>query len=271
MSAHHLKIHHHPAKRKSQRPPLLFVHGGYTNARCWEHNFIPYFQQKGYDCHALDLSGHGASGGHEHLHDFGIKDYARDVAHAVAELPARPVLIGHSMGTLVLRSYLSGAPDAAAGVALLSPVPPTGTGGSASRLALQQPDFFAELPNVLAGKPTANTLKVMASVYFSPDVRPEDTLQFMPMIGNESDQAVAEMVTLPFAAATRTPQLPALVMGGSHDALFPASMLFFTALPWRARTVTIDRAGHMLMLDPQWPQAAEALGSWLDSLPPRAA
>ena len=260
MSAHPLKIHHHPAKRPSQRPPLLFVHGGYTNARCWEHNFIPYFQQKGYDCHALDLSGHGASGGHERLHDFGIKDYARDVAHAVAELPARPVLIGHSMGTLVLRSYLSGAPDAAAGVALLSPVPPTGTGGSASRLALQQPDFFAELPNVLAGKPTANTLKVMASVYFSPDVRPEDTLQFMPMIGNESDQAVAEMVTLPFAAATRTPQLPALVMGGSHDALFPASMLFFTALPWRARTVTVDRAGHMLMLDPQWPQAAEALG-----------
>jgi len=124
---------------------------------------------------------------------------------------------------------------------------------------------------MVTNKPTANTLKVMASVYFSPDVRPEDTLQFMPMIGNESDQAVAEMVTLPFAAATRTPQLPALVMGGSHDALFPASMLFFTALPWRARTVTIDRAGHMLMLAPQWPQAAEALGSWLDSLPPRAA
>ena len=162
MSAHPLKIHHHPAKRPSQRPPLLFVHGGYTNARCWEHNFIPYFQQKGYDCHALDLSGHGASGGHERLHDFGIKDYARDVAHAVAELPARPVLIGHSMGTLVLRSYLSGAPDAAAGVALLSPVPPTGTGGSASRLALQQPDFFAELEHgasIADGKPFLAGLK----------------------------------------------------------------------------------------------------------------
>ena len=269
MTARRLKIHHHPAPHHSQRPPPLFVHGGYTNSRCWEHNFIPYFQQKGYYCHALDLSGHGASGGHERLHDFGLKDYARDVAHAVGQLPAKPVLIGHSMGTLVLRNYLSSAPDAAAGVALLSPVPPTGTGGSASRLALQQPDFFAELPNVLAGKPTANTLKVMASVYFSPDVRPEETLQFMPMIGNESDQAVAEMVTLPFAATTRTPSLPAFVMGGSHDAVFPASMLFFTALPWKARSVTIERAGHMLMLDPQWPQAAEALGTWLDSLPPR--
>ena len=188
----------------------------------------------------------------------------------MGELPARPVLIGHSMGTLVIRHYLSGAPaDSAAGVALLSPVPPTGTGGSASRLALQQPDFFTEIPNVIAGKPTANTLKVMASVYFSPDMRPEDTLQFMPMIGNESDQAVAEMVALPFTPAPRTPRLPAFVMGGSHDAVFPASMLFFTALPWRARPVTIDRAGHMLMLDPQWPQAAAALQHWLDGLPPR--
>ena len=128
---------------------------------------------------------------------------------------------------------------------------------------------FTEIPNVIAGKPTANTLKVMASVYFSPDMRPEDTLQFMPMIGNESDQAVAEMVALPFTPAPRTPRLPAFVMGGSHDAVFPASMLFFTALPWRARPVTIDRAGHMLMLDPQWPQAAAALQHWLDGLPPR--
>lgn len=270
MTARRLKIHHHPAPHHSHRPPLLFVHGGYTNSRCWEHNFIPYFQQKGYDCHALDLSGHGESAGHERLHHFGIRDYAHDVAHAVGELPARPVLIGHSMGTLVIRHYLSGAPaDAAAGVALLSPVPPTGTGGSASRLALQQPEFFAEIPNAISGKPTANTLKVMASVYFSPDMRPEDTLQFMPMIGNESDQAVAEMVALPFTPAPRTPRLPAFVMGGSHDAVFPASMLFFTALPWRARPVTIDRAGHMLMLDPQWPQAAAALQHWLDGLPPR--
>ena len=44
------------------------------------------------------VSGHGESAGHERLHHFGIRDYAHDVAHAVGELPARPVLIGHSMG-----------------------------------------------------------------------------------------------------------------------------------------------------------------------------
>ena len=67
--------------------------------------------------------------------------------------------------------------------------------------------------------------------------------------------------------AGRRPDIPALVMGGGEDAVFPASMLFFTALPWKARQVVIPRAGHMLMLDPQWPQAAAALGDWLDTLP----
>jgi pimeloyl-ACP methyl ester carboxylesterase len=56
----------------------------------------------------------------------------------------KPVLVGHSMGTLVVQRYLAKAH--AAGVALLAPVPPTGTGGSASRLALLQPDFFRSCP-----------------------------------------------------------------------------------------------------------------------------
>jgi len=64
----------------------------------------------------------------------------------------------------------------------------------------------------------------------------------------------------------RRPNIPALVMGGSEDQVFPASMLFFTALAWRAQSVTIERAGHMLMLDPQWPEAAAALADWLTTV-----
>lgn len=265
MPLRQLKLHRHPASKPSARPPLLFVHGAYTNATGWQLNFIPYFNARGYDCFALDLSGHGESEGRDVLDSFGLADYADDLARAVAELPAEPVLIGHSMGTVVVQRYLAKAH--AAGVALLAPVPPTGTGGSASRLALLQPDFFTELPKVIAGHPDEHSLRVMAEVYFSPDMPHRDVLQFMPMIQAESEHAVAEMVALPFMPAGRRPDIPALVMGGGEDAVFPASMLFFTALPWKARQVVIPRAGHMLMLDPQWPQAAAALGDWLDTLP----
>ncbi|MCE1241034.1 MAG: alpha/beta hydrolase [Azonexaceae bacterium] len=262
-----IALHRHPAPRSAGHPPLLFVHGGYTHAGGWQLNFIPFLNGLGYDCFAVDLSGHGKSGGREQLNRFGLDDYAEDLAWAVDQLDGAPVLIGHSMGSMVIERYLARADARAVAVALLAPVPPSGTGGSASRLLLQVPEFFAELPNAVGGTPTANTLRVMAQVYFSPDLKAEETEQYLPLIGPESDLAVAEMVCPPWRARSARPRIPALVMGGSRDAVFPASMLHFTAAVWQARTVVIEGAGHMLILDPQWPVAAQTLADWLDALP----
>lgn len=265
-----LAIHTHPAPRPTRRPPLFFVHGGYTHAGSWQLNFIPFFNAQGYDCYAIDLPGHGDSGGREQLHGFGLDDYADDLARALADLDQAAVLIGHSMGTVVIDRYLSRADAGAVAVALLAPVPPTGTGGSAARLAVQVPGFFEELPNAVNKTLTPATLQVMTSAYFSPAVRPDEIERFMPLIGEESDQAVAEMATLPFRRVSSRLRIPALAMSGSADAVFPASMLHFIAAIWQARSVVVDGAGHMLILDPQWPQAAQSLLDWLDTLAPSA-
>lgn len=264
MSVHSLAVHHHPSARPNGRPPLLFVHGAYTNAQCWQLHFVPFFNQRGFDCYALDLSGHGESSGHDRIDDFGLDDYADDVARAVAGLPALPVLVGHSMGTQVVERYLTSGGQAA-GVVLMAPVPPSGTGGSASRLALTRPDFFAELPNAVSGRPTEATFQVMTDIYFSPEMPHQELVEFLPMMERESDRAVAEMVALPFLRTGRRPAIPALVMGGGVDVVFPPSMLFFTTLAWRAQSVTVQGCGHMLMLDRPWPQAAEALAGWLET------
>lgn len=258
-------IHHYPAHQASTQPPLLFVHGGYSNAALWGVRFIPYFQNLGYDCYALDFSGHGSHPGDRlNLDDFGIDDYVADLAAAVISLPAAPVLIAHSMGCLVSQRFLE--QGTARAVAFLAPVPPTGTGGTASRFALTMPDFFAELPNAVNGTASEKTMRTMASVYFSPSMAPEETVQYLPLIQPESEKAVAEMLTAPFRIARSRARIPALVMGGSADQVFPASMLFFTAAVWNARTQIIDGAGHMLMLDPQWPDTAGKLLEWLESL-----
>ena len=258
-------IHHFPACQPSARPPLLFVHGGYSNAMLWAVRFIPYFQDQGYDCYALELSGHGRRPADRvHLDDFGLDDYVADLAAAVASLPAAPVLIAHSMGCLVSQRFLERG--TARAVAFLAPVPPTGTGGTASRLALTMPDFFAELPNAVNGTASEKTMRTMASVYFSPSMAPEETVEYLPLIQSESAKAVTEMLMAPLRLARPRARIPALVMGGSADQVFPASMLFFTAASWNAKTQIIEGAGHMLMLDPQWPEAASKLLEWLESL-----
>jgi pimeloyl-ACP methyl ester carboxylesterase len=60
--------------------PLLFIHGAYAAAWCWEDHFLPFFAEAGYAAHALSLSGHGGSPGRRHLDSFSIADYVRDVA-----------------------------------------------------------------------------------------------------------------------------------------------------------------------------------------------
>ncbi|MBS1139339.1 MAG: Alpha/beta hydrolase fold protein [Proteobacteria bacterium] len=258
-------IHHHPARQPSTKPPLLFVHGGYSNAALWGVRFIPYFQGQGYDCYALEFSGHGSRPADRvHLDDFGIDDYVTDLAAAVASLPAAPVLIGHSMGCLVSQRFLE--QGTARAVAFLAPVPPTGTGGTVSRFALTMPDFFAELPNAVNGTVSEKTMRTMARVYFSPSMAPEETVEYLPLIQPESEKAVTEMLIAPLRSARGRARIPALVMGGSADQVFPASMLFFTAASWNAKTQIIDGAGHMLMLDPQWTDAAGKLEEWLESL-----
>lgn len=260
-----IKIHHYPsAQPAAGTSPLLFVHGGYSNARCWEVHFTPFFQRHGRDCYALDLSGHGASSGREQLNTFTLGDYADDLAWAVDQLPRPPVLITHSMGCLVAQRYLERG--GARGVAFLAPVPATGTLGTASRLAVSHPDFFSELPRAVAGKATRHTLEVMADVYFSPHLDRAEVPRYLPLLEPESERAVAEMITLPVRFPGRRPKIPALVMGGSDDAVFPPSLLYFTSAAWLARTEIISGAGHMLMLDPQWDDAARRLYAWVSRL-----
>lgn len=264
MSARAIELHHFPAVTPTDRPPLLFVHGGYSNARLWTVNFIPYFQEQGYDCYALDLSGHGERSRWATLNEVGLDDFVADVAAAVASMPELPILISHSMGCLVCQRFLE--KGSARAVAFLAPVPPTGTGGTASRFALTMPDFFTELPNAVNGTASAKTMRTMAKVYFSPSMPAAETTQYLPLIQPESERAVAEMLMVPMRFVRGRPNIPALVMGGSEDQVFPASMLYFTAAAWLAKSVVIPGAGHMLMLDPQWPDAARHLGQWLDSL-----
>ena len=52
--------------------PLLFVHGAYTAAWCWDENFLPWFAEQGYAAYAVSLSGHGASRGRAYLDRAGL-------------------------------------------------------------------------------------------------------------------------------------------------------------------------------------------------------
>ena len=269
MSHRTLHTLHRPAKRHNGHPPLVFVHGGYVHSGCWDLNFLPHFSELGYHCHAVDLSGHGKSEGREDLDSYDLDHYAADVGEVVAGLGTAPVLIGHSMGALVVQRYLERGEAAA--VIMMAPVPTTGLSACSIQLNQRQPDFLREAAYAVRGKYTENTVRVMREVYFSPDATPEQFASFKPLVQDESTTAIAEMMALAWRPPARRPKIPALVMGGELDAIFPANMLHFTATGWNAETCVIPRAGHMLMMEPQWTAAASRIDNWINRRLPQTA
>src|SRR5204863_8607068 len=127
-----LEVRSRLPERANAGSPLLFVHGGYCDAWCWEPYFLPWFADLGYAAHALSLRGHGSSGGRESLFVAGLDDYAVDVELVAARFAVAPVLIGHSMGAAVIERLLATRPLRAA--ALIAPVPPAGLMTIATRL-----------------------------------------------------------------------------------------------------------------------------------------
>ena len=61
------------------------------------------------------------------------------------------------------------------------------------------------------------------------------------------------------------PKIPALVMGGELDALFPSNQIYFTASGWNAETCVIPRAGHMMMMESNSDQLAAGIAAWLQT------
>lgn len=258
--AHALEVLSRPVSSASSKPPLLFVHGAYVGAWCWDEHFLDWFAERGYPVYAVSLRGHGGSPGRDRLNDFGLADYAADVAHVAAGLAQPPVLVGHSMGALVVQKYLERNPGSAAAMVLACPVPSYGLMPSTFALAWTRPSLFAGLNDVASGGRAAP--EVLAEALFSGTPDPARMARYYKLTQRESRRALFDMSGwgLPMPWGQRP---PTLVIGAQRDALFSAGEARTTAHVLGAEYQLLPDIGHALMLDVGWEQAAGAIADWL--------
>lgn len=261
---HTVCLRHHPPHRSATGAPLLFVHGGFVNSRCWDFHFLPFFQERGHDCFALDFSGHGESDGHDRLDTLGLDDYLNDLHHAAQQIGQPTILIGHSMGARVVERYLRQGSPARAAI-LMAPVPASGTAASAFQLSLHYPGFHQAIQEALDGRISAQTAALLTRIYFSPAVTPRMAERYLSMIGRESSRAIVELLMPELGWPARSPRPPTLMVTGGRDEVFPASALKFTALAWAADLHCEPEAGHLMMLGPHWENIANAMLAWIDA------
>ena len=247
--------------RANGKPPLLFVHGGYCDAWCWEPHFLPWFAARGYAAHAISLRGHGASGGRDSLFVASLDDYVADVERVRAALPSPPVLIGHSMGAAVIERFL-GTRDVRA-AALLAPVPPAGLGPIAGRLLAWQPEYLVNMHRLDAPHLSGNVLAALRPMYFSDDVSPEILAQAVTHISAESPRAILDLV-LPLMRARSGSATRPFVLGVAGDRIATPGDVRATALVHDATATIVPGLAHMMMLERGWETVARPLLEWLE-------
>ena len=242
--------------------PLLFVHGAWHAAWCWDEHFLGYFADRGYRAVALSFRGHGNSPTSKRLRDLSFADYIEDVASVARTLPVPPVVIGHSMGGVIAQKYLE-SHDAPAGVLMCS-MPPQGYLRSGLRWLRQHPWHFTKLTITGESLPYVNTPELARQRFFSPHTPEALVRRYAARLQEESSRSGLDgLVMLPRPDRVRAPVLVVRALG---DGAVTREEVRATARAYRTESVFFPGMGHNLMLEPDWETVAHRIDDWLITL-----
>ena len=241
--------------------PLLFVHGAWHAAWCWEEHFLEFFADHGYRAMALSLRGHGQSPGRQRLRWTRIQDYADDVAAIAAQLPTPPVLVGHSMGGFVVQQYLER--HTTAGAILVAPIPPRGALRVTRHFARHYPRVFVKVNVTMSLAPAVATPELARDLFFSASMPDVQVNSYQHRLQDESYRAYLDMLALDLVRTKRVNRVPILVLGAEHDAIVTQRQIRRAAALYGAEVEIFADMAHDMMLEPGWQAVAERMDRWL--------
>lgn len=248
-------------KGNSRSVPILFIHGAWHGAWCWEKYFMPYFAENGYACYALSLRGHGESERPKRFRCMRISDYVADLAQAVDQLPEKPVLVGHSMGGLVVQKYLEENPLAKA--VLLASVPVKGLLKSTFRVACRHFLTYLKASFTLSPYQIIGTPELTKEAFFSKNI-PQDTLNnYFSRMQDESYLAFLDMMLFNLVNPEKI-STELLILGAKEDTILYPDEIEATAAAYGTTSEIFKDMAHDMMLEAGWQAVADRIIGWLD-------
>jgi len=202
-------------------PPLLFLHGIGGAARAWRGQLKAFGDR--FHAIAWDMPGYGGSAPLPSVTITALADALRDFLRAIGAI--KPILVGHSIGGMIVQQWLVNNPDSASAVVLAQTSPAFGKSDGdwqqafidarlspldrGETMASMAPSLVQEL---VGENPDASGLEVardcMAAV-------PEATYRAM----------VRALIGFDQRHALKTIAVPTLVLSGSKDNNAPAPMM----------------------------------------------
>jgi 3-oxoadipate enol-lactonase len=244
-------------------PALVFLHGIGGAARGWRHQLAMF--APAWHAVAWDMPGYGGS---LPLPEASIATLAEALAAFLMALDLKnPVLVGHSIGGMIVQRFIADRPEAARAVVLAQTSPAFGRpDGDWQRKFIEDrlgPLDRGETMPMMAPKLVADLV--------GDDADPEGVaLARDCMAATQPDSYRSMMLALvgfDLKAALARIAVPTLVLSGSKDGNAPAGMMrrMAEAIPG-ARYIELEGCGHLANLERPGEFDA-ALRSFLETLP----
>ncbi len=255
--------------------PVVFIHGLWIHSDAWQP-WVELFRAAGYDAIAPGWPGDSADvettrRNATALAGKGIDDITEGYLAVIRELPAKPIVIGHSFGGLIAQKLLAGG-NAAAAIAIdpgqikgVKPVPfaqirsgfpvLSRPGNKKRSVALSKKQFRYAFGNAISAAESGD-------LYDAWSIPGPGKPLFEASTANFSASSPAAVNT------RRRDRGPLLIIGGGQDHTVPevvAKAAFSLYAGSGAVTdyhAFADR-GHSLVLDHGWREIADHTLSWL--------
>ncbi len=258
----HLEIIKQSPLQKGAGTPVLFVHGMWHGAWCWQEYFLPYFASKGFEAWALSLRGHGQSAGKEKLRWTSAADYVEDVEQAVRQMDSPPILVGHSMGGMIVQKYLETHHDIPAAV-LLASGPPAGLLAATLRTARRFPGALVKANLTLSLYPIVSTKEKAQQIFFSDSLKPDLVQKYFDRLQDESYRAFLDLLIFNLQSPKKV-KTPVLVLGAENDRIISKKDVQRTAKAYGVSPVFFPDMAHDMMLESKWQDVADHIIRWLN-------
>ncbi|AYL99339.1 alpha/beta fold hydrolase [Mucilaginibacter celer] len=253
---------------------IVFITGAFVSNTCWD-NWKLYFESRDYqtlapawphkDAPACTLRQRQPD---ETIASQRLSTLTAYFADIVKQLPQKPVLVGHSLGGLILQLLVQ-LGLAAAGVAIHS-LQPKGVFTfkySFYKAGWGALGFFA---------PAKKSYLMSFSEWqfaFTNGMNYEQQKQaYYDLLTPESKLLVRDTIINAARIDFKRPHAPLLFMAGSNDNFIPASLNYSNFKKYADKNSITDfkefeGRNHHVLSQPSWPENAAYIANWLNNLP----
>jgi pimeloyl-ACP methyl ester carboxylesterase len=248
---------------QSKKPTVYFVHGMWHGLWCWDalKGFFPGFHFDG-----IELPQHGERYTSKwRLKCQSIGDYVDALVNELEELPEMPVLLGHSLGCLVIEAAVARLSRKPRAIILVAPTRHENFRHSVWDFAVKRRHFFRFLQLILQMNmwPPICTIPLCREMLFPDEMPDAEVARWQGRMKDESYLATTQLILGLGPKPSLANGVSVLVVGGGKDKAVRIDDVTRVAAFHKTEAVIFEDMPHDFMLWDGMQDVANYIVEWL--------